>query len=331
MGIMTDHMRERATGESNICLFPPLPASLNIELNNTCNQKCVFCPEHGPFSRKNIRPCHMDKELAKSVMKKAYDSGVGRKELGLYINGEVFLYRDLPEVIKFAKDIGFPYVFITTNGALAYPEIMREVIDAGLDSIRFSVNAVDSEVYRYLHGSDDYAAVEKNIRFLATYRKKESKKIAVSLSCVVTKKTRDQIPKIKERYGGLVDEILFIPVMNLRSMDKDLAMELELSNEIYSEDSDYDRICPIIFNSLYIEATGDIALCCNLIGENIKIGRLDIDSISSFDFNQVWNGEDILSYRRAFLNRDLSGIVCKDCNIIKQKAFREMLTGSFMI
>ena len=40
------------------------------------------------------------------------------------------------------------YTFLTTNGSLARPEIMKKVIDAGLDSIRFSVNAADREMYK---------------------------------------------------------------------------------------------------------------------------------------------------------------------------------------
>lgn len=142
MGTMKEHMKNRFGGDSNISLNPPLPESLNIELNNTCNHKCVFCPLHGPYVP-NLKPFVMDFDFVKKILLQAKELGIGRKELGFYLAGEVFLYKQFAQVIRFAKELGFTYTFITTNGALANPKIMKEVIDAGLDSIRFSVNASD--------------------------------------------------------------------------------------------------------------------------------------------------------------------------------------------
>lgn len=44
---------------------------------------------------------------------------------------------DLPDYIAKAKEIGYTYVYLTSNGSLATPTKMRAVIDAGLDSLRF--------------------------------------------------------------------------------------------------------------------------------------------------------------------------------------------------
>lgn len=330
MGIMSEHMKERSTAEENISIFPALPQSLNIELNNTCNQRCIFCPEHGPYSKRDMKPSVIKKEAAMTIMKKAYEAGIGTKELGVYINGEVFLYRDLSEVIKYAKDIGFPYVFITTNGALANPDAMKRVVDSGLDSIRFSVNAVDPEVYEYLHGRNDYAEVEKNIMFLDDYRKRNGIDIALSLSCVVTKKTKDQIKKIREKYEGIVDEILFIPVMNLKLLSPELSAELELEDSIYEDGNSKQKICPIVFNSMYIEATGNVALCCNPCGENVVIDRIDMESMDDLNFERIWNSPVIQKYRKAFIDGDLSGVVCKECNIITQTSFQNMFSDKLV-
>ena len=58
---------------------------------------------------------------------------------------------------------------MTTNGAMADPEKMKKVLDAGLDSIRISINAVDREMYKVLHGKDDFEIVLENIRFMREY------------------------------------------------------------------------------------------------------------------------------------------------------------------
>ena len=45
---------------------------------------------------------------------------------------------------------------MTSNGALATPEKIRAVIDAGLDSIKFSINAPERKMYAFIHGKDDF-------------------------------------------------------------------------------------------------------------------------------------------------------------------------------
>ena len=46
----------------------------------------------------------------------------GLEAVGLYATGEPFLNKNLEDFIKYAKEIGFKYVFVTTNGAAATPK-----------------------------------------------------------------------------------------------------------------------------------------------------------------------------------------------------------------
>ena len=52
------------------------------------------------------------------------------------------LVPDLPDYIAEAKRIGYSYVYLTSNGSLATPEKAKAALDAGLDSIKFSINAL---------------------------------------------------------------------------------------------------------------------------------------------------------------------------------------------
>ena len=58
------------------------------------------------------------------------------------LRGSLFLVKNLADYVSHAKNaIGYDYLFITTNGALAIPETVKAVLDAGLDSIKFSISA----------------------------------------------------------------------------------------------------------------------------------------------------------------------------------------------
>jgi len=83
----------------------------------------------------------MKPEMVESALRQAYE--LGTREVGFYATGEPFIVKELPEYIKMAKDIGYTYTYLTSNGSLAIPEKIRAVIDAGLDSIKFSINAPD--------------------------------------------------------------------------------------------------------------------------------------------------------------------------------------------
>lgn len=119
---------------------------LRLELSNICNHKCLFCPNY----LHNRRPCSMDKELAYRIIKECAQLGV--EKIGLFMNGEPFVTDNLHEYISFAKHCGIEYVYITTIGFLASINKMKKCIDAGLDSIKISINAGNSNPYQIVHG-----------------------------------------------------------------------------------------------------------------------------------------------------------------------------------
>ena len=103
------------------------PFSMMLELTNACNHRCLFC-SHRKMKR-SIKM--MELPFAKRMVDEAYDMGV--RELALFMMGESFLYQDIDEIILYAKQKGYEYVYITSNGALAEPERMKKAIDAGVD------------------------------------------------------------------------------------------------------------------------------------------------------------------------------------------------------
>ena len=77
------------------------------------------------------------------VLKEMREAGV--EEIGLFYLGESFMVPWLPEAISYAKKIGFPYVFLTTNGSLASENKVKECMASGLDSLKFSYNYSDGD------------------------------------------------------------------------------------------------------------------------------------------------------------------------------------------
>ena len=97
---------------------PPIPRSVKIELTARCDFNCFFCAT----AKKLHRKADMDEAFYRRIIREMRDAGV--EELGVFYLGESFLCTWLPEAIRYAKlDCRFPYVFLTTNGRLATPDL----------------------------------------------------------------------------------------------------------------------------------------------------------------------------------------------------------------
>lgn len=308
---MRQHMKERfGKSENDLSYHPPLPNSLNIELNNTCNHKCEFCAYHGKYKTWNSTPSVLKVEFVKNVLEEAKKNGIGEKEVGFYLSGEVFLYSHLAEVISYAKSLDFKYTFITTNGALATPVKMKEVLDAGLDSVRFSVNAADREMYRMLHGTDDFDTVVNNITFANRYIKENKLNVSTSISCVVTKKQGvDLQERMRQLFADKVDDILFIPVIlnHLSDMEK-AGEEFSLHSVEFACDTSF--VCPILFNTMYINSDGHVIPCCEAPYTDYYVYDLN----EKMDLKEAWYSEGYQKLRSIFIeHEDDNGTICEGC------------------
>lgn len=318
---MLDHFKERFGGNlSELSLTPPLPTSLNIELNNTCNEKCEFCPVHGP-SAKKFELSVMSVDFAKSIMKQAYELGIGTKEIGFYCMGEVFLYKDFPEIVAYAKELGFGYTFITTNGVLGTPDVMKKVVDAGLDSIRFSVNATNREEYRRITGVDGFEQVINNIKWLSNYKKETNSRIIISVSCVVTKLNKKEITKeLDALLGEYVDQIIYLPVL-VKDADNNKELDDKYTFIDDSSKENEKHLCPIPFNTMYIDSSGKVFMCCEIYDKPMRVADLK----ENMDLKAAWYSPELQKYRQAFIEDDTTKLVCEKCVLRTQGASREYM------
>ena len=111
---------------------------------------CFFCPNPTMTRTRAV----MKSDLAYKVMEDAAANSI--REISFYSTGEPFLNKQLPDYIKAAKELGFTYVYLSSNGGRPVSARLEAALDAGLDSIKFSVNAGDRETYELVHGHDDF-------------------------------------------------------------------------------------------------------------------------------------------------------------------------------
>ena len=279
-------------------ILPEFPCrNLLIEVTNACNHQCVFCAN----SKMRRRRGFIEPEIVGRVLEEAF--ALGTREVGFYAMGEPLLDKNLARYVRLAKNIGFDYTYMTTNGVLLNEERCRELVEAGLDSIKFSINAGTRESYRKVHGRDDFDLVIQNMRHAAEYRAKTRAKIRLYVSSVRTSLSAGDSDALRAAVEPYVDEVVFYPVYNQGGM------MYEVNNGLMvSEPPDLKPPCPLPFNSLTVTCEGFVTACCVDFEANLVVADLHSSSLA-----EAWASPLFKKLRQMHLRGDLGKTMCHNC------------------
>lgn len=144
-----------------------LNPEIRFETTNRCNYICTICPRDEMTRPQGT----MDLELFKTLVVNGIKRGLEYVTLTSF--GEPFLDKFFIDRARFVKERNL-FTSVDTNGYLVNEDISQKLIDLGFDSLRFSIFATNSEVYKRLHGVDGYNRILKNIQKLLDLRKAKS-------------------------------------------------------------------------------------------------------------------------------------------------------------
>lgn len=279
-------------------LKPPFPKTMLLEVSNICNHTCAFCAN----SKSDRKKGFVEKEFAKRILLEAYT--LGTREVGFYATGEPLVDKNLETYISYAKEIGFEYVFITTNGALFDLNRIQSIVESGVDSIKFSINGANRADYLLIHGKDDFDKVVENLRIVSELRHKYNFKLYISF--IMTKQTVATKEQFEQEYGKYVDDIIFMKCINQSGYMHELNDLLAIDND--GGEYVVDGICPMIFNKLYVTYEGYLTMCCTDFQNYLIVADLNQESLE-----HAWHNEYAQRLRKCHLDHHLEGTLCYTC------------------
>lgn len=163
------------------------PVCLYLETTNRCNLLCVTCPR----TYEQLEPeADMPWEMFTSLI----DQYPNIARVVLHGIGEPMLVKDIAQRVAYLKARNI-YVLFNTNGTLLNDANGRALIEAGLDELRVSLDAAESEVYQMVRGKDFFGKIVENVRRFTTLQKElNAPKPRVSLWLTGLRETVDQLP-----------------------------------------------------------------------------------------------------------------------------------------
>jgi radical SAM protein with 4Fe4S-binding SPASM domain len=316
------------------------PAYVDIDLTSRCNLRCVGCPYHPPRvsgSQLGRAKADLSVGLFKGLCGEL--KAMGTHSLVLQGAGEPLLHPRAADIIATAKECGL-HVTMLTNGTLLDEEMIRGLIEAGLDVVRVSLWATSAEEYQRNHpGSDpaNFGRVVGGLGLLARLKgEQRSASPRVVAYCVINRHTFRSIDAaIHLASEAGCDGLDFAPMHNAWGVAAQFGLSADEAQEVrHSLEGAKRRLeslslahnlaavlrryrigqpvwektpCYVPWFHARVRAEGTVQPCgrCN---EELNLGDLREQS-----FREIWNGPAMRAFRREALAQSGPGAL-EDCD-----------------
>jgi len=291
--------------------LPPAPKSVKIELSGRCNYRCGFCA----LGQREQQPKEdMDFELFKRITVEMADAGV--EEIGLFYIGESFMNPELLiNAIRYLKrDLKMPYVFLTSNASLATPVSVVACMEAGLDSLKWSINASDENQFAEVMKVSPkmFQRALDNIKqayALRSLRGFKTKLYASSIRYDGEQGDRMRI-MLEEHVIPYVDQHYWLPLYSMGGQT-DIGRKPTPGNTGRADAPVAPLPCWAAFTEGHVLVDGRLSACCFDAS-----GRWIMGDLKTQSFIEAWHATEFAALRAAHIRKDVTGTECERCVLV---------------
>lgn len=267
------------------------PFSMFVFPTTYCNFKCVYCAHSlGRIEMKEkygFTPETMSLNTYDKIIEQIKKFPNKLKMLSLTGQGEPLMNKNLPLMVKKAKEANIAErIEIITNAALLTKDMADGLIDAGLDTLRVSLQGLSTEKYKEICGvAINFEEFMENIRYF--YKHKKTTQFFVKIMDVSLEKGEED--KFYQLFDDCTDRMYIekmLPAYDGVSLTQDMKVEYDR----YGRKHEKRKVCPLPFFMLGIFPNGDVEPC-DTIYKPVVLGNVNNGSLLD-----MWNGEKIKKF-----------------------------------
>lgn len=283
------------------------PYAMFIEVSTICNAKCVYCA-HSTWAGKQE---NMGVELFEKILNDLKIFPRKIKKFDMFGFGEPLCNPNLPALVRMAKESGVvDKVDFITNGMLFSQKNIDELIAAGTDTIRISLQGLDSEIYRKTCGVDiNFEKFIENLTYL--YANKKNCKIYMKIADIALDNYENGMKKLHDIFDSISDGVYvehIIPLFPEINYD-DIDAKINKQNRRGEKNKRILKVCSKQFFMLRVGVTGDVTSVCCDPTQDLVYGN-----IYQTHLIDLWNKGKHKSFLKFLLEgRRFSREACKDC------------------
>jgi len=299
------------------------PVCIDVELTNNCNLHCLFCPTGTGVSIRN-KGFMTDEVFLKIIC------DIKGEKIGLRFSrwGEPTLHPKIINFLTMAKKDGH-LLHLNTNGQLLNERFVEDLVNIGLDSIKFSFQGVDEKSYQEMRQDSNFKKLVENIKTMYLIRG-ERMFPYIHISTTTTYETDEEIKKFKDEINPYCDlvtsgktklEHIEIEKTRLNKEQKELLSELKNKESMAEERL---KKCPEVFGKVSIDWDGQITACCSDYNREMIIGDIKEDRLYDIFHNDIAN-----KYREMLRKNEFEKIPhCNRCFDLMSIQGKNKITGT---
>ncbi len=307
-----------------------LPRHLYLEVTNRCNLRCKACILYrGSWES--------PRDLTFDELVRITDQLPDLKRIALHGIGEPLLNEVLPAMIRHLKNRD-AFVFFNSNGILLEQKQQDELMDAGLDELRISLDAASPQTYRAMRSSDGFDRIVDNLRsFVERKQRHAASHPKLLLWYLGTRENIDQLPEFVRLaatigvsqvylqrlvylqddagYGLATSEKTLVAsdgnIRQLIKQGQDLAKQLGiefnasgLATPLESVKTDVKNPCSWkgCFRPttlMYITANGNVLPCCISPFSTADYDSITLGNVFEAPLKEIWRGSKYRAFRKS--------------------------------
>jgi MoaA/NifB/PqqE/SkfB family radical SAM enzyme len=332
-----------AVGEQRSGVAAAAPVCLYLETTNRCNLLCTTCPR---TYEELEPPADMSWELFTRIV----DQYPNISRVVLHGIGEPMMVKDLPRMVRYLKDRG-TYVLFNTNGTLLRPKKGRDLIDAGLDELRISLDAAEAKAFALVRGRDWFDRIVRNVReFVELKAARAAPNPRLSLWLTGLRETLAQLPDFIELAADIgvpevhLQRLVHFPEgQGLARPESSLFDKLEQEDAVFLEQAHrvaaargvfFDAsgaaepeaslkreagaqpwsVCRRPWTLMYFTAHGRAIPCCIAPFSMRGYQSFTLGNATQQSLREIWNGAGYQTFRSALLS-DAPPSACAGCGL----------------
>ncbi|BCL81157.1 radical SAM protein [Ktedonobacteria bacterium brp13] len=322
-----------------------LPRSIYIESTTRCNELCQQCP-------RTLLTREEDRDLSFENFRSIVDQFPALERVVLHGLGEPLLNKELPKMIRYLKERGV-YVLFNSNGILLTERRGQELIDAGLDEYRLSMDGTNRESYARIRGVDAFDKIWRNVRaFIDLQKAQQATKPVVSLWFTAMHENIPELPQLVDLASNAgIPEIYLQRLVYFEEglaqskqslfrrssrEEQEIVRQCEetcasrgirfkaagtatpLESIVRETDSRPWSGCNRPYTLTYITSSGNVLSCCfapfgHRSAKEYREERV-LGNIFQQSIAEIWNGDRYNEFRRAF-ESDHPARHCSQCGL----------------
>ena len=322
-----------------------LPKILYLESTNRCDLKCSGCILY----RGSWEPA---RDISLKEVAMITDQLPELEQIFLHGIGEPLLNNELFEIIRHLKGRDV-YVLFNSNGILLRGQRQHDLIQAGLDELRVSLDAASSHGYRKMRNSDKFEQVVENLRsFILLQKQQRATRPKLSLWFLGTKANISELPgfvKLAAEIG--IGEVYLQRLVyfqdgegyGLAKHTKTLQGATDGSSQLVLESQDMAARLGIQFNAsglsepveslrakagaelawrkcyrpstlMYITANGNVLPCCISPFSSVDYASLILGNVFKEPLAEIWSGSRYRNFRKQHQSA-IPPKCCRGCGV----------------